>query len=101
MKYRVIISNTARKQIGQHILFVSNVNKESARKLKSRIIKQLDSLSEMPRRHPYLNGEYIEKNHYRKMPLEDRYLAIYHTDDNTVFIDYVLDCRQDYGWLLK
>lgn len=101
MKYKVVISETARKQLGQHILFVSNVNKESAKKLKSRIMNQLFSLSEMPRRYPYLNGEYIEKNHYRKMPLENRYLVIYHTNDNIVFVDYILDCRQDYSWLLK
>lgn len=101
MRYNVVISDKARKQIGQHILFVSNVNKESARILKKRIINQLGSLAEMPRRYPYLNVENIEKNYYRKMPLEKWYLAIYHIIDNTVFIDYVLDCRQDYGWLLK
>jgi len=101
MRYNIVISDKARKQIGQHVLFVSNVNKESARKLKVRIINQLGSLSEMPRRYPYLNVENIEKNHYRKMPLENWYLVIYHIIDNTVFIDYVLDCRQDYGWLLK
>lgn len=66
MRYNIVISDKARKQIGQHILFVSNVNKESARILKKRIINQLGSLSEMPRRYPYLNVENIEKNHYRK-----------------------------------
>ncbi len=101
MKYNVVISDKARQQIGQHVLFVANVNKESAKRLKTRIISQLGSLSEMPRRYPYLNMESIEKNHYRKMPFENWYLAIYHIIDNTVYIDYVLDCRQDYGWLLK
>ena len=101
MKYKVVISEKARNQIGQHVLFVANVNKESARRLKARIISQLLSLSELPRRYAYLNGENIERNRYRKMPLENRYIAVYHITDSTVYIDYVLDCRQDYGWLLK
>lgn len=101
MKYQVVISDRAKKQIGEHILFVSNVNKDSAKKLKQRIIKTLGSLSEMPHRYPYLRSEVLERNHYRKMPLEGRYLAIYHIEDNFVRIDYILDCRQDYGWLLK
>lgn len=101
MKYTVVISDKAKMQIAEHISFVSNVNQDSARKLKKNIIERLQSLSEMPRRYPYLNVEFIEKNHYRKMPLENRYLAIYHIEDNYIRIDYVLDCRQDYGWLLK
>ncbi len=101
MKYKIVISETAKNQLGQHILFVANVNTESAKKLKKHIMKQLSALTEMPRRYPYLNGEYLAKNHYRKMPLENRYLAIYHINDDTVFVDYILDCRQDYGWLLE
>ncbi len=101
MKYIVVISEKAKKQIAEHVSFVANINKDSARKMKRRIIESLKTLSDMPRRCPYLNGELIEKNYFRKMSLEGRYLAIYHIIGNTVYIDYVLDCRQDYGWLLK
>lgn len=101
MKYSVVVSEKARMQIAEHISFVSNVNKESARKLKKRIMEKLQSLSDMPQRNPYLNNEMLVKNYYRKMPLEDRYLVIYHVEEKTVKIDYVLDCRQDYGWLFK
>ena len=88
-------------QIAEAVSFVSNVNKESARKLKVRIIEKLQTLSDMPQRNPYLNSEMLVKNYYRKMPLEGRYLVIYHIEEKTVKIDYVLDCRQDYGWLFK
>lgn len=101
MKYNVVISDKAKKQIAEHVSFVANVNKDSARQMKGRIIEALKSLSDMPRRCPFLNGELIEKNYFRKMPLEGRYLAIYHIISSTVYINYVLDCRQDYGWLIK
>ena len=101
MKYKVYVSDRAKKQIAEHIAFVSNVNKSSAKILKKRIMKTLQSLSDMPRRCPYLNGEVIEKDYYRKMPLEGKYVAVYHIENTSVHIDYVLDCRQDYGWLLK
>jgi hypothetical protein len=29
-----------------------------------------------------------------------RYLLIYQIKGDTVYVDYVVDCRQDYGWLL-
>lgn len=101
MKYSVVVSEKAKMQIAEHISFVSNVNKESARKFKIRIIEKLQTLSDMPQRNPYLNNEMLVKNYYRKIPLEDGYLVIYHIEERTVKIDYVLDCRQDYGWLFK
>lgn len=57
MKYTVVISDKAKEQIAEHILFVSNVNRGSAKKLKQRIMETLKLLSDMPRRYPYLNGE--------------------------------------------
>ncbi|MDD4658959.1 MAG: type II toxin-antitoxin system RelE/ParE family toxin, partial [Eubacteriales bacterium] len=31
----------------------------------------------------------------------DRYLLIYQIKDNIVYIDAVVDCRQDYIWLIQ
>lgn len=101
MKYTVVISERAKRQIAQHVSFLADVNKNAARKLKKNIIEDLNALSDMPRRYSYLNDELIEKNYYRKMLFEGRYLAVYHINGNTVYIDYVVDYRQDYQWLLK
>ena len=33
--------------------------------------------------------------------IEKRYMLIFQIVDNTVYADYVVDCRQDYGWLIR
>ena len=59
------------------------------------------SLEQMPQRCPWLRGEYIPKNAYRFILFEKRYMLIFQIVDNTVYADYVVDCRQDYGWLIR
>ena len=39
-------------------------------------------------------------NKYHKMFVANWYLILYQIQDDTVFIDYILDCRQDYSWLI-
>lgn len=101
MKYKVIVSDKAKEQLIQHIAFIANVDKNSAAKTKSRIIAAFRSLSEMPQRYPLFDEEYITRNKYHKMFIEKWYLVLYQIVDDTVYIDYLLDCRQDYQWLLK
>ncbi|MCM1544984.1 MAG: type II toxin-antitoxin system RelE/ParE family toxin, partial [Ruminococcus sp.] len=37
---------------------------------------------------------------YRFVVFEKRYMLLFQIQDDTVYIDYILDCRQDYWWLL-
>ena len=55
----------------------------------------------MPERCSWLIADYIPPNKYRKILFEKRYLLLFQIIDNTVYVDYVVDCRQDYGWLLR
>ncbi len=101
MKYDVIISEKAKQQLAIHISFIAKVNKESAVKTKNLIIERMRSLEKMPERYPFFDEDYIPKNKYHKMFVENWYIIIYQIRDNTVFIDYIIDCRQDYKWLIK
>ena len=55
----------------------------------------------MPQRCPWLTGTYIPGHTYRFILFEKRYMLIFQIVDDTVYVDYVVDCRQDYGWLLR
>ena len=63
--------------------------------------KAAKSLGLMPQRCPWLKGEYIPRNVYRFILFEKRYMLIFQIADDVVYADYVVDCRQDYGWLLR
>ena len=54
----------------------------------------------MPQRFPFFQEAYIPTNRYHKMFVAKWYLILYQIQDDTVFIDYILDCRQDYSWLI-
>lgn len=100
-KYSVVVSSRAAQMLVSHAAFLAQVSKSAADRLVSSFEEAADSLELMPHRCPWLIGEFIPRNMYRYLVFEQRYLLIYQIKDNTVYVDYVVDCRQDYRWLLN
>ena len=100
-KYNIIVSDLAAKEFTNHIAFLSNVSKSAAKDLKERMLEALRSLEDMPNRFPFFQEPYIPANKYHKMYVQNWYLVLYQIKDDTVYVDYILDCRQDYTWLVK
>lgn len=101
MKHKVIVSDRAKEMLGMHIRFLAHVNKSATTKLRNRLIEKMRSLQDMPQRYPFFNENYIPANKYHKPYVENWYLVLYQIKDDTVYVDWIVDCRQDYQWLLK
>lgn len=101
MTYKVIISDRALRMLGSHIKFLARVNKKTALEKKQQIMSELRSLSSMPQRFPFFQEDYIPPNKYHKMFIDNWYLVLYQIKDDAVYVDYILDCRQEYSWLIK
>ena len=43
----------------------------------------------------------MERDKYRYLLFAEHYMLIYQIQDDTVYTDYVVDCRQNYGWLIR
>ena len=99
-KYKVIVSDKAKQMLGMHIRFIAQVNKEAAKKKKKELIEAMRSLEYMPHKFPFFEEPYIPSNKYHKMYVKKWYLVLYQIKDNIVYIDYMLDCRKDYSWLI-
>lgn len=99
-RYKVIVSDRAAKMLVSHAAFLAQVSTAAAERLVSSFEQAASSLDTMLQKWPWLNGEHLPQNKYHKMLIEKRYLLIYQIKDDTVFLDYVVDCRQDYGWLI-
>ena len=99
-KYKVIVSDRAKRMLGTHIRFMAQVKKEAAAAKKKGIMSAMRSLSQMPQRFPFFEELYITPNKYHKMFVEKWYLVLYQIQDDTVYVDYILDCRKDYSWLI-
>ena len=100
-KYRVIVSERAKRMLGTHIRFVAQVNKEAAIAKKKELMTAMRSLESMPQRFPFFEETYIPPNIYHKMFVAKWYLVLYQIEDDTVYVDTILDCRKDYSWLIR
>lgn len=99
-KYKVIVSDRAKRMMGAHIRFMAQVNKDAASTKKKEIITAIRSLNHMPQRFPFFEEAYIPQNKYHKMFIEKWYLILYQIQDDTVYVEYIVDCRKDYNWLI-
>ena len=100
-QYKVIVSDRARQMLAGHVRFLAQKSPAAARRTKNELIGAIRSLSAMPERYPFLDAEFIPLNKYHRMFVKKWYLILYQVKDQTVYVDYIVDCRQDYGWLVK
>jgi len=87
--------------LGAHAKFLAQRSPAAAREMKVKIITAIRSLSEMPERCPFFTGEFVPGNKYHKIVVDSRYLILYQIMDSVVFVDYIIDGRQDFGWLVR
>lgn len=99
-QYKVVISGAARKMLMDQVYFLATVNPAAAQALRSKLVNEIRSLTQMPERFPYLEPE-NRKSKYRKMFVPNWHLVIYVVENDTVFVEYILDSRQDYQWLMQ
>ncbi|CAA7602021.1 ParE toxin of type II toxin-antitoxin system, parDE [Acididesulfobacillus acetoxydans] len=99
--YKVLVSDRARQMLAGHVRFLAQKSPTAACKIKNDLMDAIRSLSTMPERFSFLNAEFIPLNKYHKMFVEKWYLILYQIKDQKVYVDYIIDCRQDYGWLVR
>ena len=100
-QYKVTVSDRSRQMLASHVRFLAQKSPSAARKIKNELLEAIRSLKEMPERFPFLEAEYIPPNKYHKMFVQKWYLILYQIKDQTAYVDYIVDCRQDFGWLIR
>ena len=98
--YKIIVSDRATEMLMQHVRFMAQISLQAADKLRAEIIEAAKSLENFPERNSWLSDPVLPASKYRKMIINKRYLLIYQIRADSVYIEYILDCRQDYQWLL-
>jgi hypothetical protein len=99
-RYDVVISGEATQMLVSHARFLAQVSEPAALRLIEVFREKVKSLEQLPERNPGLTDPLIPSGKYRKLLLEKRYLLVYQIKKGTVYVDAVVDARQDYGWLL-
>jgi plasmid stabilization system protein ParE len=98
--YTVKITETAWEMLVSHAVFLANVSVPAANRLIDTFVEITDNLATMPERNPWLEHDTIPFQKYRKLLFGKHYMALYQIQENTVYVTAVMDCRQDYSWLL-
>lgn len=98
--FTVVISEEAAQMLVTHARFLAQASEAAAVRLIEYFQDKAKSLEEFPERNPNLIDPLITPGKYRKLLLEKRYLLIYQIKSSVVYVDAVVDTRQDYGWLL-
>lgn len=99
-KYKVIISDEAAQMLVSHARFLAQVSETAALQLIAEFNEKAKSLEQFPERNPWLSDPLVQAGKYRKLLMVKRYLLICQVKGDNVYVDAVVDCRQDYGWLL-
>ena len=99
--YEIVVSDAALSMLDSHMDFLARISPVAATKLMNNILDDIASLSSNPQRFPVYDNQFIPASRYRKMLTSKRYLILYEIVDTTVYVDYIVDCRQDYEWLIR
>ena len=99
-KYKVIIQDPATEMLEQHARFLAQVSETAAHRLVDDFVTKARTLETMPERCPWLFDALIPEHKYRKLLFDKYYMLIFQIAEDCVFVDAMVDCRQDYIWLL-
>ncbi len=94
-KYNVIVSERADKMLIRHARFLAKVSGPAAMRLADGFEALLRELGENPYQFPVEADENLPKGLYRKALFCKWYKAVFIVENQTVYLDAVLDCRQD------
>ena len=99
--YKVIIQGPASDMLIHHARFLAQVSETAALRLTEEFTKKAKTLETMPERCPWLYDQHVPEHKYRKLIFEKHYMLLYQIIGNEVYIDAMIDCRQDYSWLFR
>ena len=93
-RYEVIVSRRAERMLMSHIGFLANVSVRAAKRLRTEYAAVLRELEDNPYQFPIREDQGLP-GEYRKALFYKRYEAIFSVEDDTAFLDAILDCRMD------
>ena len=97
-EHKVILARQADKMLLLHTEFLARVSTIAARKLLADFQKAMCLLANNPFQFPFadeIDVPGILPETYRKCLFSERYKALYLVENNKVYIDVIIDCRQE------
>lgn len=95
MHYTVIFASRVDAQLLKHTEFLARVSIPAAKAFRNAFAQVLEDLATNPLRFPVETDRNLPEGLYRKALFAKRYKALFSVVGNNVYLDAVVDCRQD------
>ena len=96
-KFKVIVSHEAEKMLLEHMRFLANVSIPASKRFLASFKDAKQSLAAFPLSGPYEDEASLPPETYRTYLFYGRYKILYEVVENEIYIDAIIDCRQDTG----
>ena len=93
-KYKVIIARHVAEQVMKHVEFISNVSPEFAGEFVTGLDEVVARIGDNPFQFQ-VDTAFDNPEKYRRAIFAKWYKCIFIVEETTVFIDSIVDCRQD------
>lgn len=100
-KYRLVLSGRVDAMLLGHIEFLSRVSIPAAKRFRSAFAEVVREIAANPFQFPIETDPNLPDGLYRKALFAKRYKALFMVDGNMVFLDAVVDCRQDTEHIMR
>lgn len=95
MQYKIYITNDAKKMLNKHITSLSKMSISAAIKLKNNIKDHFVILKYFPKIGRKLYAKKQLPIQYRKLVVNKKHILIYYISKSNIYIDAILDSRQN------
>lgn len=99
-QYKIIITNKAHSDIADCVNFVKKVSVEAAKSLALNIYSSIATLNVLPERNSIFEMPKSFPFQTRKQVIDNRYIALYSIEEDSVVVYRVLDSRRKFGHLI-
>ena len=93
--YTILLASRAREQLLRHTEFLSRVSIPAAKRFRDQYAEVLEQLEDNPFQFPVDTDMSLPEGMYRKALFAKRYKALFSVEGKIVYLDAVVDCRQD------
>ncbi len=94
-KYKILFARRVDSQLLQHTEFLARVSLTAVKRFRNDFEKVLERLEDNPYQFPLETDLGLPEGLYHKALFSKRYKVLFSVEDNTVYLDAVVDCRQN------
>lgn len=91
----VIVSSRVDEMLLRHMEFLARVSLPAAKQFRKEFASLLEEWKQNPYQFPWETDPNLPEHTYRKALFFQRYKALFVVEESNVYLDAVVDCRQD------